>query len=198
VKSTSRGHLGTQGQPDAISNEAQNAQALHATIEGIYDTQEGSEEVEDFERRHEIRSLGILTVLNAHEAEVEVVRMAPWITGKRVVEIGAGVGLLAVALARVARSVVAIEVDLAWSWTFVEHLYRAKPPNLTWVFGRAEEVAGWLRADVAIVYTRSDVEGMRTLAGKFAPLVLSPLTHPLPPVPGPAPAHAPPRSSRSR
>jgi hypothetical protein len=156
--------------------------AVPGEIDATCDALEGGalEEVGHFSREHGIRSLGVLTVTDLDEARRWAQQIAPWIAGQVVVEIGAGVGLLACAMAGIASHVFAIEADPAWSWVFTEHLYRAKPRNLTWIFGRAEDLVGRIRGDVAVVFTRSDVEGMRTLAAGFAPLVLAPLTRPLP------------------
>ena len=90
-------------------------------------------------------------------------------------EVGAGVGVLAVEMAATAKHVYAIEIDPAWTYAFMRHLYAAKPVNLTWIFGRAEDVAEWLRADVAIVVTRSGQTRMREVALRMAPKVLFPL-----------------------
>ena len=79
-------------------------------------------------------------------------------------------------LARRARMVYAIEADPAWTWVFVKHLIERKPANLTWIFGAAETVADFVRADIAIVYTRSDVEGMMALGARIATeVILGPL-----------------------
>lgn len=151
--------------------------AIEAAIEGTYDALEGSEEAERYHGRHGIRSLGILTVSSMRAARLEADKLRPHVEGKSVVEVGAGAGLLSFELARIARRVTAIEVDPAWTAVYLEHLYKHKPPNLTWVFGRAEEVALWLRADVAVVYTCSDIQGMKAIAGRMAPLVIhGPLT----------------------
>ena len=78
-------------------------------------------------------------------------------------------------MARRARSVIAIEVDPAWSWVFTRSLYAHKPPNLTWVFGDARQIAKWVRADVAVVFTRSGVKEMQKIAEQMAPRVVMPL-----------------------
>ena len=53
--------------------------------------------------------------------------LAPWIDGKRVIEVGAGVGFLAIEMAKRAKSVIAIECDPAWSWIFTQPLQLHKP-----------------------------------------------------------------------
>jgi hypothetical protein len=75
-------------------------------------------------------------------------------------------------MAKIAKSVFAIEVDPAWSWVFTHSLYRHKTKNLTWIFGSAESVVEWLNGDVAVIVTRSGIEEMRALAYRMAPRVL--------------------------
>lgn len=133
---------------------------------------EGSEAAMAYDERHNVSALGILTVTDRDTAKRIAQALAPSVRGKTVIEIGAGIGLLALELASYARRVFAIEADPAWSWVFVEHLYERKPPNLSWVFGAAEEFAGLLRGDVAIFCTRSGRESMRKAAGLFAPVVI--------------------------
>ncbi len=82
-------------------------------IDGIYEELLGSEDVEGYHERHDTASLVILTQTNRREAEATAVRLYPFIYRKRVVEVGAGVGFLAVAMAKHAASVIAIEADPA-------------------------------------------------------------------------------------
>lgn len=147
-------------------------------IEKVYNELDGSEDVETYHQRHDTASLCILTQCREEEAAATVASFASAIRGKRVVEVGAGVGLLALEMARIAASVVAIESDPAWSWVFTQALYRRKPPNLTWIFGTAESVADWVRADVAIICTRSGREEMRAVAKRMAKRVIFPLDAP--------------------
>lgn len=143
-----------------------------AAIAGIYDRKEGSLAVEQYFADHEINSMLILTVSSWYAAQAEVQKLIPDITGKTVVEIGAGVGMLALQMARYAKYVWAIEADPSWSWVFTEHLYRLKPPNLTWIFGRAQDLIGSLYADVAVIYTRSDLKGMGAIGAAMASRVV--------------------------
>jgi 16S rRNA A1518/A1519 N6-dimethyltransferase RsmA/KsgA/DIM1 with predicted DNA glycosylase/AP lyase activity len=101
-------------------------------------------------------------------------KLADWITGKQVIEIGAGVGFLALELARYAKSVIAIESDPAWSWVFTRSLYRHKPKNLTWIFGDANEMAGKVTGEICLVFTCSGVDDLRVLGGKFSQCVFLP------------------------
>jgi precorrin-6B methylase 2 len=88
---------------------------------------------------------------------------------KVVVEIGAGVGVAAIELAKVAKHVYAIEADPAWSWLFTKYLYQNKPTNLTWIFGNAEHMIGKINADTTIIFTHSDCENLQKLGLSFAP-----------------------------
>jgi predicted O-methyltransferase YrrM len=146
--------------------------AMEADIERVYEALEGGDAVEEYHDAHGVRSMTVLTITNESEAVRRVRAFRDRIAGKIVVEIGSGVGLAALEMARYAERVYAIEADPAWSWVFVRHLYRAKPANLTWVFGGAESVAGLIKADVAVVFTHSDRDGMRAMAERFAPEVI--------------------------
>lgn len=146
--------------------------ALNKAIECVYEMGEGSPQVHEYHRRHGTPSLLILTVFNQREAAKLCKSVFYEIYGKTVIEIGAGVGFLALEMAKHAKRVYAIESDPAWSWTFTQHLYREKPQNLTWIFGRAEEVCEWLRGDVAIIVTRSGHLKMGFLGRLMAPKVI--------------------------
>ena len=83
------------------------------------------------------------------------------------------VSILSIFAARAgAKHVYAIEVDPAWTWAYLKHLYEKKPTNLTWIFGRAEDVADHIKADVAVIATRSGHAAMHAVAERIAPLVL--------------------------
>lgn len=153
-----------------------NVENAEAAIEFVYERNEGNEDAEDFFRRHGINSMSILTIHSYFAAVKECEALRERITGKTVIEIGAGVGLLAMEMANYAKRVYAIECDAAWSWVFTQFLYATKRPNLTWIFGAAETVSDVLRGDIAIVYTRSDSRGMKELALKMCPeVVMGPL-----------------------
>lgn len=139
-------------------------------IEHIYERLDGSADVQDFADRSGIASLGVLTILNQRDAKETVLKFWQAIVGKKVVEIGAGVGYLALEIAKIAKSVVAIENDPAWSWLFTKFLYINKPVNLTWVFGHAGEIE--LTADVAVICSRSGLDEMIAEARRLAPIIV--------------------------
>ena len=143
-------------------------------IEMIYSQNEGSDLVEEYHQRQGIKSMLILTVADEKDGLLEAAKLSKYVKGKTVVEIGSGTGVLAIALAQYAKMVYAFEADPAWSWCFIEHLYRKMPSNLLWIFGNAEHATGMLRADVAIIYSRSGQENMKEIARKMAPVVLCP------------------------
>ena len=146
--------------------------SAEANINRVYETMDGSDAVMRYHDRHGVNALLVLTVDNYYTALAEIEQLWRRVKGKVVVEIGAGVGMLAIQMAKFAKQVYAIEADPAWSWVFTESLYGIKPPNLTFIFGSAQTMLGLIHADVAITYTRSDIPGMLGLAGKFAPEVI--------------------------
>jgi tRNA G37 N-methylase Trm5 len=159
-----------------VSHFRQAAQAAEDAVEMIYDAFLGSEDMERYHREHGTPSLLILTQHSPRIAAEMARLLDKEISGKTVVEIGAGVGFLAIEMAKRAKSVHAIEVDPAWSWVFMKNLYIHKPKNLTWIFGSAETVADWLRAEVAVIVTRSGEGCMRAVAERMAPRVVAPFS----------------------
>ncbi len=153
-------------------NEQEAHTSAEAAINAIYETMDGSEAAMQYHDSHGVNSLLILTIDNYYTALMEIEKFWPRIKGKVVVEIGAGVGMLAIQMAKFAKQVYAIEADPAWSWVFTQFLYGVKPPNLTYIFGAAQSMVGLIQADVAVVYTRSDIPGMLELAGEFASEVI--------------------------
>lgn len=133
---------------------------------------EGSETSIAYSERHNIGSAAVLTVLDDNHATLIAERLRPRIEGKTVVEIGGGIGLLAMHLGHVAKRVYCIEANPMWSWTFAEVLLHAKPKNVSFLFGAADEFLGCVRGDVAIYCTHSDVKGMGLVAAQFAPVVI--------------------------
>lgn len=144
---------------------------LKQTLDHYYETMEGNPAIEAYHERHGTQSACILTNYDDEHADLVAEWLAPRVTGKVVVEIGAGIGLLACHVAQDARRVYAIEVDPAWSSVFIAFLYRQKPANLTFIFGKAEE-APPIAADVAIFCTHSGRESMYRAATLFAPEVI--------------------------
>lgn len=160
-----------------MNNTRPQAEAAHllaeSQIERIYERgDDRAELLNEYMDRHEVDSMLILTVASHYAAQAEVQKLLPHIEGKVVVEIGAGVGMLALQIARYAKHVWAIEADPAWSWVFTNCLYELKPANLTWIFGRAQDLIGVIHADVAVVYTRSNVKGMGAIARQLAPEII--------------------------
>lgn len=146
---------------------------LYSDVEGIYPILEGSHAVMEYGARHGVKSAAILTIFEPERAEQVAAWLCPRIHGKTVVEIGAGIGLLAMALAvDCAARVYAIEAQPSWTWVYVQHLHAKKPKNLTFIFAAADEMAGQIRADVALFLTQSDREGMRRAGLLFAPEVI--------------------------
>ena len=142
---------------------------LKEEINRVYESLEGNEDVENYMRRHNINSLGILTICEPKRAIKAIQMFGNSLRDKIVVEIGAGVGVAAVELAKIAKHVYAIEADPAWSWLFTRFLYANKPTNLTWIFGNAEDMVGKLFADTVIIFTHSDTTYLQQLGLSFAP-----------------------------
>lgn len=151
--------------------DEENAPDIHAVIEAWYQQMDGNRNVESYHERHGTESAVILTNYEDEHAALVTRYLSDRIAGKIVVEIGAGIGLLACHLAMEAKRVYAIEVDPAWTASFVWTLYARKPPNLTFIFGKAEE-APPLCADVALFCTHSGRESLYRAASRFAPVVI--------------------------
>lgn len=133
---------------------------------------EGSQLAEDYAARHGIESSGILTVFDDERGGMTANYLRERIEGKTVVEIGGGIGLLALHMATYAKRVFVIEAEPAWAWTFVGCLYANKPKNVTFIFGAADEMDGILRADVALFCTHSGHDSMRRAAEMFSDTVI--------------------------
>lgn len=144
---------------------------LKTVIEAWYEQMDGSQTAEEYHARHGTESQVILTNYDDEHAALVADYVRSRIAGKIVVEVGAGIGLLACHLAMDAKRVYAIEVDPAWSASFVWCLYAKKPANLTFIFGKAEE-APPLYADVALFCTHSGRESLHRAASLFAPVVI--------------------------
>jgi precorrin-6B methylase 2 len=145
---------------------------LSACIDAIYNDLEGYEAMEEFHRKYMTPSLGVITVANKERVIKLLKELTPHIYQKTVIEIGAGVGLLALGMANIAKEVYAIEVDPAWSWAFTKILYELKKPNLTFIFGKAETMIGKLHGDIAVIVTRSGIEEMKSIGHKLADKVI--------------------------
>lgn len=141
-------------------------------LDGIYNAMDGSEIAEDYSQRHGIKSAAILTMHDDETAGLCAQYLAPRIEGRIVVEIGGGIGLLAMHMAQYAKRVYCIEANPMWSWTFAALLLAKKPKNVSFLFGAADEFAGQIRGDVALFCSHSGLADMRTVAARFAPVVI--------------------------
>ncbi len=141
-------------------------------LDGVYSAYEGSEMMAEYSERHGIASAAVLTVLDDNHAMLIAERLRPRIEGKTVVEIGGGIGLLALHMGTVAKRVYCIEANPMWSGIFAGVLLEKKPKNVSFLFGAADEFLGTIRGDVAIYCSHSDVTGMGLVAAQFAPKVI--------------------------
>lgn len=142
-------------------------------IGDIYCVLDGTKFVNDYHKRHNIKSALILRNYSQNKAKECIKEIEREIKNKIVVEIGAGVGCLALEMAKHAKKVIAIEADPAWSWYFTEYLYKEKPKNLTWIFGAAGEICEYISADVAVICTCSGLKDMKAIGSKMAKKVLT-------------------------
>lgn len=148
---------------------------IPSDIDFIYDmghNEKALGAVNSYHNRNGTESMLVLTIFNEEDARQEVAKFKNDIDGKVVIEIGAGVGFLALEMAKYAKHVYALEIDPAWCWLFTEHLYKNKPTNLTWIFGRAEDMVGMIKADIAVIFTCSGVEKMNKLGKTLARRVI--------------------------
>lgn len=125
-----------------------------------------------YSERHGVESASVLTICDDQMAADIAALLAPRITDRTVVEIGGGIGLLAFHLAAHAKRVYCFEANPLWSSSFVKFLYRAKPKNVSYVFGASSEFAGQIYADVAVFATHSGVDSMKRAGLLFAPDVI--------------------------
>lgn len=146
--------------------------SIEEMIGEIYNAFEGSETLQRYMERHGVNSAGVLTVLDDNHATLIAERLRPRIEGKTVVEIGGGIGLLAMHLGHVAKRVYCIEASPLWASSFVAALLDQKPRNVSYLFGSADEFIGAIKGDVALFCTHSDVTGMGLVAAQFAPVVI--------------------------
>jgi hypothetical protein len=147
------------------------APELHGALEVYYEAMDGNERVKAYHEAHGTQSAGILTCYDDEYCALLADFLEDRVKGKVVVEIGAGIGLLACHVAQFARRVYAIEVDPGWAGIFATQLWERKPKNLTFIFGTADE-APPICADVAFFCTYSGRPAMYQAATRFAPLVI--------------------------
>jgi predicted RNA methylase len=141
-------------------------------LDETYSTYEGSEVMMGYAERHGVESAGILTVYEDEQAAMITEYLEPRIKGKTVVEIGGGIGLLALHMGTVAQRVYCIEANPVWSSCFVAALLRNKPRNVSYLFGTADEFLGQVKGDVAVICSHSGLEAMKLVAAQFAPVVI--------------------------
>ena len=144
---------------------------LKPMLDMFYEAMDGSPMLEDYHERHGTESAVILTNYDDEHAALVTDFLRARIEGKIVVEVGAGIGLLACHLATAAKRVIAIEVDPNWTMSFLLALYANKPKNLTFIFGAADECPAF-SADVALFCTHSGHEALHRAASRFAPVVI--------------------------
>lgn len=145
---------------------------LSQLLDRVYEANEGNEMLETYHERHGVKSAGILTVYDDETAAAIAASLADRITGKTVVEIGGGIGLLAFHLGLYAKRVFCIEADPNWAWTFARVLLERKPVNVSYLFGGAQEFVGQITGDVALFCTHSDAAGMKIVGRGFASEVI--------------------------
>ena len=144
---------------------------LEAALEFYYEQMESNADHEAYHLRHGTQSASILTCYTDEKCADIAAYLEDRISGKVVVEIGAGIGLLACYVAQYARKVYAIECDPCWANTFSTLLWKKKPKNLTFIWGMAED-APPIAADVAYFCTLSGRPAMHHAATLFAPVVI--------------------------
>jgi predicted RNA methylase len=98
-----------------------------------------------FAERHNIRAAPNLTVTDFETAMLITERLAPRIESRTVVEIGGGIGMLAVAMGAVAKRVYCIEANPFWSMVFSQFLLEKKPLNVSFLCGAADEFVGCIK-----------------------------------------------------
>lgn len=145
---------------------------LQEMLGEIYNTMEGSDASLEYSERHNIQSAAVLTMTDDETAGLMAEYLGPRIEGKTVVEIGGGIGLLALHMGHIAKRVYCIEANPMWSLTFAHLLLRQKPKNVSFLFGAADEFVGAIKGEVAVYLTHSDVKGMGLVAAQFAPVVI--------------------------
>lgn len=145
---------------------------LKSLLSGVQRAMEGSEVSAAYAARHGIQSQSVLTVTDDEMAGLLAEHLAPRIAGKTVVEIGGGIGLLALHMGFYANRVFCIEANPMWATSFTACLLSVKPKNVSYLFGSADEFQGLIKADVALFCTHSGVEAMKAAGLLFAPEVI--------------------------
>lgn len=167
---------------DRLRDKAKAPWAVMTSLkEGVFpigDSDDGplavAAEKRSYDERHGIAAKPYLTIQTMAHTDWIMARIRDDIASRIVIEIGAGSGILSIAMAAAAKHVYAIECDPAWTSKFAGRAYKEKPINLTWILDRAQNLVDIIDADVAIVSTGSDEDHLRELAGLFAPTVIMP------------------------
>lgn len=154
-----------------MNTESLNDMPLKVMLGEAYHAFDGSDELQNYTQRHGIESAGILTVTDDETAALIAASLAPLIGGKTVVEIGGGIGLLALHMGMYAERVYCIEANPIWATSFIASLLVNKQKHVSYLFGSADEFAGQIKADVALFCTHSGVVSMKKAAAMFAPVV---------------------------
>lgn len=145
---------------------------LHQTLNRASFVMEETPEACGYSDRHNIQAAAVLTICEDRMAAELAEWLAPSIKGKVVIEIGGGIGLLALHMAEYAEKVWCIEANPLWSSAFVHMLYQKKPKNVSYLFGAADEFAGQITGDVALFATHSGIKSMLAVGRLFAPTVI--------------------------
>lgn len=146
--------------------------SLDRDMGAIYRSLEGNAAADEYGRRHGIKSAAILTITDDETAALVAEHLAERVRGKVVVEIGGGIGLLALHLSQYVERVFVIEAEPAWTMLALAYFYAKKPKNVTFIFGAADEMAGQIKADVSYFCTHSAANEMSRLGAMFAPTVI--------------------------
>jgi predicted RNA methylase len=145
---------------------------LSPLLDKVYQTLGTSSVMEAYMTRHNIQAQPVLTVYDDETAAEIAAHLAPRIEGKVVVEVGGGIGLLACHLGLYAKRVYCIEANPVWAWSFVAALLEAKPKNVSYLLGSADEFVGRIKGHVALFCTHSGVDDLRRVGGRFADEVI--------------------------
>lgn len=156
---------------DSLTPEEKDAVEAEALAE-MYSGEARVDERRAYYGRAGVKAAHVATLVSPKNTVWMMERLRERILGKVVVEIGAGLGFLAIEMAKVAKRVFAVEADPYWTGEFSRTLYQTRPLNLMWIFDTAENVleAGVgrvMKADVAVVVTGSDKDGLRAVARRF-------------------------------
>jgi hypothetical protein len=146
--------------------------SLDDMLNHVYEAFDGSDLLQEYSARHGVESAGVLTVTDDAHASMIAAYLAHRIEGKTVIEIGGGLGLLALHMGFYAKRVYCIEASPIWASCFLAALLATKPKHVSYLFGAADEFAGQIHGDVALFCTHSGVDNLRVAASPFAPVVI--------------------------